>query len=191
MPQRWILLGQSRRPEQALKMANRAISLDPLNPVALEVRAVVLFYDRRFAEAADTAMRSLRIAPDRVRVRSILAYSLTMLKKPAEAEAAYHKLDPTDYRRLLGQAILAARAGKRGDALANLDEMKRRYGDAAHYQYAEVHAQLGDLEKSLGELRFALDARDPGLAGIRVDPFLDPLRRDPRFLAIEAQLNFP
>jgi serine/threonine-protein kinase len=185
-----ILLSESRRPEQALRMATRAINLDPLNPVAYEVRAIVLFYGRRFDEAAGAARRSLQIAPDRLRVRGVLGNSLVMLNKPAEAEAEFRNLEPADYRRLVGLSVLAARADNRAEALANLDALKRRYGDAAHYQYGEIHAQLGAVDEALGELRLAMAARDPGMAAIRVDPFLDPLRRDARFAAIEAKLKF-
>ncbi len=72
-----------------------------------------------------------------------------------------------------------------------LGQMERRYGDAALYQYAQIYAQLGMVDRALVNLRQAQETRDPGMAQIRVDPFLDPLRDDPRFAAIEAKLNFP
>ena len=75
--------------------------------------------------------------------------------------------------------------------MIHLRAMQQRYGDAAHYQYGEIYAQLGTTDQAFAELELAWEARDPGLAGIRVDPFLDPIRRDPRFAAIEAKLNFP
>lgn len=185
-----LLLVLSRRAEDAISMTTRLKQLDPLNPVAHQTSAVVLYYSRRFAEAVVTARRSLEIAPDRLPARGILGNALLMLNKPAEAEAEFRKLEPTDYRRLVGLAVLAARAGNRVDAAATLDAMKRRYGDAAHYQYGQIQAQLGAVDEAIGELRLGLAARDPGMQGIRVDPFLDPLRRDPRFAAIEAKLNF-
>jgi hypothetical protein len=33
--------------------------------------------------------------------------------------------------------------------------------------------------------------RDGGLINIRVDPFLDPIRNEPRFQAIVKKMNFP
>jgi hypothetical protein len=40
-------------------------------------------------------------------------------------------------------------------------------------------------------LETALRLRDPGLAWLKVDPLLDPLRREPRFQAVERALRFP
>jgi len=75
--------------------------------------------------------------------------------------------------------------------MAHLESMRQRYGDSTLYQYAEVYAQLGDVDRAFDALDAAFKARDPGLAGMKVDRFLDPIRRDPRFAALEAKLNFP
>ena len=185
------VLGLSRRPEEAWRMSTKAMRLDPLNPASFETQAVTLYHSRRYEEAAAMARRSLQLSPERLRVRSYLANALLALNKTAEAEVEYRKLEPTDYRRLLGQAMLAVRAGDRASALTNLRAMKQRYGDTAHYQYGEIYAQLGSGEQAIAELESALAKRDPGMARIRVDPFLDPIRRDPRFAALVRRLNFP
>ena len=185
------LLGQTRRHDEALRMAERATSLDPLNPLSLEVQAYALYRARRFTEAAAVARRSLQIASGRQTARRVLANALLWLKKDAEAEAEYRKLDPDHYYRLLGEAVLAIRAGDRGRALERLGRMQRLYGDSTLYQYGEVYAQLGDADRAVKALQAALQTRDPGLAGMKVDPFLDPIRRDPRFREIEFKLNFP
>ena len=69
--------------------------------------------------------------------------------------------------------------------------MQREYGDASHFQYGEIYAQLNDVDQAIAELGAAFEKRDPGMAGIRINPFLYPLRRDPRFAGIESKLNFP
>jgi len=33
--------------------------------------------------------------------------------------------------------------------------------------------------------------RDPGFRRLKTDPLLDPLRKEPRFQAIERELRFP
>jgi tetratricopeptide (TPR) repeat protein len=116
---------------------------------------------------------------------------LLLQGKVDEARAASAGLEADDYRRLVGEAILAARTGDRQLALDKLRAMQGRYGDAALFQYAEIYAQLGMVDQALAELEKAYQARDPGLSYIRVNPFLDPIRNQPRFKAVEARLNFP
>ena len=181
----------SRRPEEAWRMSARATKLDPLNPASFHTQARTLYYARRYAEAAAAARRSLQLSPQGEDVRRYLANALLALNKPAEAEAEYRKFEPTDYRRLVGLAVLAVRAGDRASAITDLRAMKQRYGDLMLYQYGQIYAQLGSRDQAIAELESALAKRDSGLGVIRVDPFLDPIRRDPRFAAIEAKLNFP
>jgi hypothetical protein len=45
--------------------------------------------------------------------------------------------------------------------------------------------------KALEWLEKALQLRDPGLERLKVDQLLDPLRKEPRFQAIERALKFP
>ena len=186
-----MTLGQSRRFAEARSRVAHAKSLDPLNPVSFEVEAIIHSVARDYPAAIASARQSLRLRQDRLQVKRVLANSLLFLGRTAEAQAEYRKFDPTDYRRLLGEAAIAARAGDRSAALAKLAAMEQRYGDAALYQYGEIYAQLGMKDEALGALRRALATRDPGMAFIRVDPLLDPLRGDPRFAAIVREMNFP
>ena len=64
-------------------------------------------------------------------------------------------------------------------------------GDTQSYQYAEIYAQWGNTAKALEWLQTALRVRDTGLGWLKMDPLLDPLRREPRFQAIERELKFP
>jgi TolB-like protein len=186
-----MMLGQARHFAEAQRTIERSKALDPLNPVSFEVEALLHVYQRDYAGAIATARRSLQLAPERVQIRRILGNTLLLTGKDAEAAAEYARLEPNDYRRLLGEAYLAVRAGKRDVAMAKLDAMQQRYGDAAMFQYAQIHAQLGMRDQAIAALQRSYELRDPGLSGIRVDPFLDPIRNDPRFAAVEAKLNFP
>ena len=80
---------------------------------------------------------------------------------------------------------------RHSDAEAQLAKLKASVGDAAAYQYAEVYAQWGDAPKALEWLEKALRLRDPGLSDLKVDPLLDPLRKEPRFQAVMRELKFP
>jgi hypothetical protein len=81
--------------------------------------------------------------------------------------------------------------GRRTEARALLDKFKSAQGDAGAYQYAEINTQWGDLPAAFDWLEKALRLRDPGLVTLRTAPLLDPLRKEPRFWAIERALTSP
>jgi serine/threonine-protein kinase len=64
-------------------------------------------------------------------------------------------------------------------------------GDAANYQYADIHAQRGEKDQALASLDRAWAFRDPGLAFMKSDPWLAPLHGEPRFTALLQKMNFP
>ena len=186
-----MLLAQSRQFAEAHKRIERSSELDPINPASLEMKALILTLEGNYEDAVTVARRSLALAPDRLQSRRILANSLVMLGRTSEARTEYAKFEAMDYRRLLGEAVLAVRAGNQPEAMEKLRVMNERYGDAAVFQYGEIYAQLGMADEAISALQRALSIRDPGMSFIRTDPFLDPLRKDPRFAALEAKLNFP
>jgi hypothetical protein len=98
---------------------------------------------------------------------------------------------PLDWKNQLCLAIAYDKLHRRREAEAELSAMKTEMGDAAAYQYAEIYAQWGDVPKALDWIETAYRLRDSGLSGLKADPFLDPLRDEPRFQAIERKLKFP
>src|ERR1700739_1238730 len=88
-------------------------------------------------------------------------------------------------------AVTYEKLGRHVDAEAELAKLKAAFGDAGAYQYATIYAQWGNTGKALDWLDTAMRLRDPGLEYLRTDPFLDPLRNEPRFRAVMRQLKFP
>jgi tetratricopeptide (TPR) repeat protein len=87
--------------------------------------------------------------------------------------------------------VVYDRLGRHADAQAELAKLKAADGDAAAYQYATIYAQWGDRAQALEWFNTAVRLRDPGLIGLKTDPLMDPLRREPRFQTILRELNFP
>ncbi|MFL6768110.1 MAG: hypothetical protein ACJ8EX_09355, partial [Sphingomicrobium sp.] len=109
----------------------------------------------------------------------------------AAARAEYQAMPADDVFRLTGEAIVAARTGDSAGAKRTMSRMTQLFGALASYQYSQINAQLADVAGAFAELDNAVEAKDPGLLYLRVDPFLDPIRNDPRYGALLRRLNFP
>jgi serine/threonine-protein kinase len=183
---------QLGRRAEALRLVDQAIALDPLNPASYTSRLWVLTANRQFAEGVDYARTIEARWPDLVPWLEV-AFCLINLDRLDEAQRIASKLDPGDSSGggPLAEALINARAGRASEAERYLAIVRRDFGDAASYQYAQVYSVVGDKPRALGELERALDIRDSGLLWLKVDPTLDPLRNEPRFKAIVSRLDFP
>jgi len=77
-------------------------------------------------------------------------------------------------------ALVYEKLGRHADAEAQLAKLKAAQGDSAAYQYATIYAQWGNRGNALEWLDTAARLRDPGLLGLKTDPLMDPLRKEPR-----------
>jgi hypothetical protein len=68
---------------------------------------------------------------------------------------------------------LSQKLGRAEAASAAMRRAVEQGGDSGGYQYAEIHAQWGEN------------------TSLRTDPLMDPLRKEPRFQAVERALKFP
>ena len=185
------LLARIGRQTDALTAADRVVGLDPLNHFSYENRASALYDLRRYRDALDYAQKVRRDSPELFKAPGLSADCLLMLGRPLEASRVYGELDADSWQQLNGQTLALARAGHRSAAVKNLAKFKRLFGDTSSYQYGGIYAQLGDREQALGALEQALAIRDGGLVSIKIDPLLDPIRREPRFEAVVKRMNFP
>jgi TolB-like protein/DNA-binding winged helix-turn-helix (wHTH) protein/Tfp pilus assembly protein PilF len=86
-----------------------------------------------------------------------------------------------------------ARGGRKEEAeklLAQLErDAKTKY--VSPYYFAIVYLGLGNNEQAMNWLDKAFADRSNGLVFMRVEPELDPVRSNPRFLALQQRLKFP
>jgi hypothetical protein len=83
---------------------------------------------------------------------------------------------------------LAGRTPKAEEMLRLLRALaQRRWLDPIHL--ASVYVGLGDLDRALEAVRHAVRDASPSLVFLKVDPWFDPLRSDPRFRALTEELG--
>jgi tetratricopeptide (TPR) repeat protein len=89
--------------------------------------------------------------------------------------------------------VAYAKTGQREKALDVIQRVKQgaktRY--VMTYWIAIQYAALGDKDAAFAELEKSFENRDWFLNRMKVDPFMDPLRGDPRFDAMVERLNLP
>jgi adenylate cyclase len=175
--------------ESALKAARTAQELDPISTSANQALGHALYFSRHYEEAISVCRHTLELDPHYPRPRYGIAMSQFMLGdvKSASVEVA---MEPLDWMRFSGLAILEQKLGNIEDANAAMDLLLAGYRDNGLYQQAQVYAQWGDIDQSIAALNRARDIGDPGVSQILVDPLLDPLRDDPRFATLMKEVGF-
>jgi hypothetical protein len=86
--------------------------------------------------------------------------------------------------------LVYARAGKREDALRQLEHLERRRaeGYGMSYEIAIVHAALGQIDEACAALRRAPDDHSQTLGWLRSDPRMDPLRKQACYAEVTQRL---
>lgn len=175
----------------ALALAEQAQKRDPLNAAAFARVGTVLAAARRYAEAIPPLQHAIQLAPTVFRPRNQLGVCLMQLGRLPEAEAEFSKTPADDIYRLTDEAILFWRKGDHAGSDRSLARAVQVFADQGSYQYAQIYAQRGDKDRAFAALDRAWTVHDPGLTNLKIDPFVDPLRSDPRFIALFNRLNFP
>src|SRR5213082_2011468 len=175
--------------EDAIAQLKRALQLDPLSMIINADVGTVLTNARRYDEAIEQLRKTLEIDPSFYYAHYHLGEALEMKDLTENAIAEYQKAiglndDPVP-QALLGH--LYAKIGKKNEARQILQQLhessKQHY--VSPYLFAMIHIGLGDNNQAIDFLEKTYEDRDGySIAFIKVDPFLDPLRSDPRFEAL-------
>jgi TolB-like protein/DNA-binding winged helix-turn-helix (wHTH) protein/tetratricopeptide (TPR) repeat protein len=179
----WLLC--QGRTEEALSWARRARELDPLGDSGVEI-GWILFQAHRYEGALHEYRSALAVRPDDITARWYLGFVLIANGQPEEAIPVLEKVVSDSGRSAGAIAILVrayAHAGRRPDALRLVEELKRRkqtsYIPAA--AFVNAYLGLGDNEQAFASLEQAYQEQSNILQFLKLHPFFDPLREDPRF----------
>ena len=173
-----------------LRFVDEALALDPLNWASHFAHVDVLYDARRYAEAVSYTLQLKQQSPELFKFSNLLGHSLLMLGQTQGAAQAFAQVSE-ESSRILGEALLAARTGSRDLASSGLAALRQREGEMAGYQYGQIHAQLGDRDAAFAALDRAWEIRAWRLISLKIDPYMDPLRSDPRYAALVKRIGFP
>ncbi|MBM3819921.1 MAG: tetratricopeptide repeat protein [Acidimicrobiia bacterium] len=193
-----ILLTQHGRFDEAITEIKAAIALRPLWFSHNAQLAATLMLARRYDDARKQAEETQRMDPSHPGPHQVLSevYAFTgdHARAQAEVEQALQlgPLGRQDQELLADLGYIAARAGRRRDAEAVLDELaaRERGGSSVAAASATVLAALGRKDAAFEQLSNALAADEFELGYLKVDPRWDHIRSDARFDALLRKLGF-
>lgn len=180
----WLLC--QGRTEEAVAEARRGRQLDPLAISGGSV-AWILFQSHRYVEAIQESRSALAVQPKNAGELLTLGFVLIANNQaqdaisPLEQAATISNRSPA----VLGVLVRAyAHAGRRSDALQLVAELKKRSekGYVPAGAFVNAYLGLGDTEQSFAALEQAYKEQSNILQFVKVHPYFDSLRSDPRFV---------
>jgi len=179
----WLL--SQGRTDEALASAKRGRELDPL-AVSGDDIGWILFQSHRYDEAIHEFRSVLAVRPDDANILWDFGFVLIANGKPDEAIPVLEKALSLSDRSpgITGVLIRAyAHAGRRPDALQLLAELKRRKqaGYVPAGAFVNAYLGLGEKDEAFTWLERAYKEHSNILLFLKVHPYFDPLRDDPRF----------
>jgi TolB-like protein/DNA-binding winged helix-turn-helix (wHTH) protein len=192
-----VLLAYSRfsgnmgHTDVSITTARRAVELDPLSVDAHRALGEALENTRNYPAALAAFEAAIKLNPahatEAYQRSGRLYYLMGDIPKAKRACEG----EPDNYHLQACMPLIYEKLGQHDAAQAALATAMATQGDGSSYQYAQIYAQWGQPEKSVEWLERARNAQDPGLSSLKVDPFLDPVRAQPRFQELLRALNFP
>jgi TolB-like protein/tetratricopeptide (TPR) repeat protein len=173
------------RTDEAVAWAQRGRELDPL-AVSGDSIAWILFQAHRYDEAIRELHSVLAVHPDHAFALMTLGFTLVANDQPGDAIPVLEKAISISHRSpaAIGVLIRAySHAGRRKDALRLLAELqqRRKAGYVPAGAFVNAYLGLGDDEQSFAWLEQAYKEQSNILQFLKVHPYFDSIRGDPRF----------
>jgi len=186
----------TKRIDEAISEVKRALELEPLSiPMGANLAGLYLAAGKNDL-GLEQARKMVALEPNHVTAKIWLARAYCANGMYAEVISLSETSIATDpasnfFIQVLGYAY--ARSGRRSEA----EEVVRKLNEIGKRQYMErfgaatIYAALGEKDKAFAELEKSFEARDWGIARITVDPFIEPLRNDPRLKDLVRRMRLP
>jgi serine/threonine protein kinase/tetratricopeptide (TPR) repeat protein len=176
---------------------HKASELDPLSAEIAFEEGWFQMEARHYPEALRGAKRCQELDPQQWMGYLVEGQAHEQLGQYSEAMAAFKRseeiLGANSSPALAEEARVYALSGRRVEALQTLDRLldlsKRMH--VSKYVIATVYVSLGEKDKAFDYLDRAFEEHSYLLGFLKIDPELDPLRKDARFAGLLQRMKLP
>lgn len=189
------VLRLTRRLDEELKEAYKALELDPLAPV-MSMNLGQSFYIREeYDKAIEYFEKSLAIEPNFLTAylqEASCYFESARIQKGVELFETYlPKLSDEPPRTNLGLALAYGKAGRTAEArnLIAKAEQAREKESIPPMEFADAYSALGESDKMFEYMNKSSLQKDVTLPHALVDPMYKRYRTDPRFMALKTKVG--
>jgi len=184
-----FLMGRGRHNEAIVEIKT-AIDLEPTSRFFQRNYGRALFYARRYPEAATQFKRVVEMDRNFMGTYSWLTSTLALQGNEAEAFEWFMKL--LSVRKINEETVQVFKtafqtAGWRGVLVEWIKRFEQVGGNT--FDGAVYNAQAGNKDEAFEYLEKVFELREIWITYITVDPRLDPLRDDPRFVELVRRVD--
>jgi len=183
----YSLMAQGRLAE-AEQTCREAILLDPLVTTLWYNLGRLAVAAGRYQDAEEMFRKGLEIQPHAARFHTYLA-TLNIVEKNPTAALQQAQLEPDDFWREYGLALVQQTQPDRIAADTALKNFSTKYAINGAYQIAVIHALRKEPDEMFRWLDNAYATHDSGLSQLVITPFVSEYREDPRFVALCQKLR--
>jgi serine/threonine protein kinase/tetratricopeptide (TPR) repeat protein len=189
----WVYLSPMGRHREAIAEMERAMEIEPLSLIQGANFAGVYMYARQFDLAVEQAKKTYDLDPTFFGAQTWLCHTYDAKGMYTESLSISEKTLQTNFPFYHDISYAYAKSGRRQEAEAIINKWKEleKTKYITNYWVAASYAALGEKDAAFAELEKAYRAHDWFLQRIKTDPFLDPLRDDPRFKDLVRRVGLP
>jgi TolB-like protein len=183
------------RYDDAILQLKQAMDIDPQNGGWRADLAQIHFFFRRFDEATKILKETLEVTPDDLNSHSLLGYVYLVQGQFTQALSQLEAGRMRSYESMYDRwsyAWLYARMGQRQKAQAYLDTLLEcnQEGYFDHTLIGAIYGELHEPDRAFEFLEKAYSRHEASLVSwLKAGPAFDPLRSDPRFVALLKRIG--
>ena len=185
-----ILLMYTGRLDEARKLLQYRAAHDPANAIAYSNLSTLEYFARQWDASIDAARTTLRLSPASGGQHAGIAQCLLLGGHDAAGAQKELEAEIDEEQRQTAQAQVLHSLGREQEADAALKILIDKYGQDVPFSVATVYAWRGQAGPAFEWLDRAVALHDPTVASTLVEPLLDSLHQDPRWLPFLRRIGY-
>lgn len=185
---RLLFLG---KPQDAIIEVKRALEIEPLSVAGNVTYSYSLFYAGLVDESEGQTKKTIELLPEFWMAHYYLYSVYRQQRKYPEAVEEMAKAKE-NWGEPEAASLIRERFAKTGwQGLLRAICAQPQQFKFWRYDLATFHAELGDKDNAFAELNQSIDEHEYFIGFMKVDPFMNPLRDDPRFREVLKKAGLP